>query len=76
MHWRMRDALDPATGDDLALPNDPELLADLCSARYKVSASGVLIESKLEIKSRIGRSPDKGESTLLALHEASRRAIW
>lgn len=67
MYWRMRDALDPETGDDLALPNDPELLADLCSARYKVTAAGVLLEEKEEIKQRIGRSPDVGEAVLMAL---------
>lgn len=66
MYWRMRDALDPLGGDDIALPNDPELLADLCSARYKVTASGVTIEEKDEIKARIGRSPDVGEAVMLS----------
>lgn len=66
MYWRMRDALDPDEGDDLALPPDTELLADLCSARYKVSASGVLVEDKDEIKARIGRSPDVGEAVMMA----------
>jgi hypothetical protein len=66
-YWRMRDALDPKDGDDLALPPDPELLADLCSARYKVTANGVLLEDKEEIKQRIGRSPDVGEAVIMAL---------
>ena len=66
MHWRMRDALDPDGGDDLALPNDPEVLADLCAARYKPpTAAGVMIEEKDEIKARIGRSPDVGEAIML-----------
>ena len=64
-HWRMRDALDPASGDDIALPNDPELLADLCAPRYKITTSGVLVQEKKEIKERIGRSPDKGEALML-----------
>lgn len=67
MYWYMRDALDPNGGDDLALPPDTELLADLCSARYKVSAAGVLVEEKEEIKERIGRSPDIGEAVMMAL---------
>jgi hypothetical protein len=67
MYWRMRDALDPKGGDDLALPPDTELLADLCSARYEVSASGVLVEEKDKIKERIGRSPDVGEAVMMAL---------
>ncbi len=65
-HWRLRDALDPKLGDDVALPNDMELLADLCSANYEVSTAGVLIEKKDGIKERIGRSPDKGEAVMLA----------
>jgi len=66
MYWRMRDALDPAGGQDIALPPGNEIVADLCSAHYEVSAAGVLIEEKEQIKKRIGRSPDKGESILLA----------
>jgi hypothetical protein len=58
MYWRMRDALDPVNGDDIALPPDTELLADLCSARYEVSAAGVLVEAKEKIKERIGLSSE------------------
>lgn len=65
-YWRMRDALDPTDGDDIALPSGNEIVADLCSARYKLTTSGVLVEEKEEIKKRLGRSPDKGESILLA----------
>lgn len=67
MYWRMRDALDPQDGDDLALPPDTELLADLCSARYEVSSAGVKVEDKDAIKARIGRSPDIGEAVMMAL---------
>jgi len=66
LYWRMRDALDPNGGDDVALPPGNEIVADLCSARYKLTTAGVQVEDKEEIKARIGRSPDKGESILLA----------
>lgn len=65
MYWRMRDALDPNGGDDLALPTDTELLADLCTARYEVSSAGVKVEDKEQIKARINRSPDIGESVMM-----------
>jgi hypothetical protein len=65
MYWRMRDALDPIGGDDLALPPDTELLADLCSARYEVSSAGVQVEDKEQIKARIRRSPDIGEAVMM-----------
>lgn len=66
MYWRMRDALDPVGGEDIALPPSTELLADLCSARYTVTSAGVLIEAKEEIIARIGRSPDEGEAVMMA----------
>ncbi|MGP8153382.1 MAG: terminase [Smithella sp.] len=64
--WRFREALEPDKGDDLALPPDSELKADLCAPRWKLTAGGILIESKEEVKKRIGRSPDKGDAVILA----------
>lgn len=65
-YWRMREALDPVSGDDLALPPGNELVADLCAATWKNTTAGVVIEEKDEIKKRIGRSPDVGEAILLS----------
>lgn len=66
MYWRLREALDPETGDDLALPPDPELLADLTAPRFEVRASGIVVEPKQDIKERLGRSPDAGDAVALA----------
>lgn len=67
LHWRMRDALDPETGSLMALPPGREVLADLCSARYTMMAGGVVaVESKEDIKARLGRSPDVGDAIMLA----------
>lgn len=68
-HWRMREMLDPTYGPTLCLPPDPELLADLTAPRYKFSNWKVQVESKEEIKKRIGRSPDCGEATIYAVCE-------
>lgn len=65
--WGLREALDPATGDNLALPPDRELFSDLVAPRYSFTLRGVQIESKEEISKRIGRSPDKGDSLVYAL---------
>jgi hypothetical protein len=66
MYWRLRENLDPKNGEECALPPGNEVVADLCSAHYKPSVSGVIIEDKEQIKARLGRSPDKGESIMLA----------
>lgn len=76
MYWKMRDALDPDYGDDIALPPGNELLADLCSARYSITTAGVLIEPKDKIKERIGRSPDIGEAVMMANLSPSRVVLF
>lgn len=65
-YWWLREALDPVNGDDLALPPDPELLADLCSPKWMIRSRGIQIESKDDIKARLGRSPDKGDALVMA----------
>jgi Terminase large subunit, T4likevirus-type, N-terminal len=65
-YWKLREALDPMDGDDLALPPDPELLADLTTPRWKLTARGIQVELKDDIIKRIKRSPDKGDSLVYA----------
>lgn len=60
--WQLREALDPEYGDDLAIPPDRELLADLTAPRWTFTVRGIQVEPKAKIKERIGRSPDKGDS--------------
>lgn len=64
-YWKFREALDPVSGDGLALPPDPELLADLTTPRWMVRARGIQVESKEDIIERIGRSPDCGDAVTL-----------
>lgn len=64
--WELREALDPKGGAELMLPDDPELLGDLCAMRYKIVANKIKIELKEDIKARLGRSPDCGEAVILA----------
>lgn len=64
--WGLREALDPLLGDDLALPPDQELLADLTAPLWEATTRGILIESKDDIIERLGRSTDKGDSLVMA----------
>jgi hypothetical protein len=70
-YWRAREALDPNDGDSLAIAPDNELLADLTAPKWKVTPSGILIESKEDIATRLGRSTDCGDAFVLALLEGS-----
>jgi len=65
-YWRLREALDPEQGEGLALPDDPEVLADLTAPKWRLTARGIQIESKEEIIGRLGRSPDCGDAIMLA----------
>lgn len=69
MYWRMREALDPAAKEPIALPPDSELKSDLCAVRYKVvtmgKLAGIQMISKDDIRETIGRSPDKGDSVAM-----------
>lgn len=65
--WAFREALDPETGDDLALPPDSELRADLSAPRWKPTPRGIQVELKEDIETRLGRSVDKGDAVVMAL---------
>jgi hypothetical protein len=75
--WRMRESLDPVRGDGIALPPDTELLSDLCAPRWSVRTSGILVESKEDIKKRLGRSPDCGDAVVMAnMEEQAPLLLW
>jgi hypothetical protein len=65
-YWTLRELLDPHNSEQIALPPDNELMADLTTARYSITPRGVIIESKDDIRKRIGRSPDCGDAVALA----------
>lgn len=52
------------------IPNDDELIDDLCSVNKKYDNKGRLqLESKDDVKKRIGRSPDKADAFVLTFAE-------
>lgn len=69
--WRFREALDPSVegGSPVALPPDPMLVADLAAPRWWLTPRGIQIESKDEIRKRIGRSTDRGDAVVMCWSE-------
>jgi hypothetical protein len=68
--WRVRELLDPASGEDLALPPDDLLTGDLAAPHWKMTSGGkIQVESKDDIKERIGRSTDDGDAVVMAFWE-------
>lgn len=74
-HWQMREALDPMSGLDIALPPERTVLSDLAAPRYEMTARGIKIEEKDEIKERIHRSPDEGEAIIYAYGKSGTEAV-
>ena len=78
--WRMREALDPDTGMDLALPPSRTMKADLCAPRWQMTPRGIQVEGKSterrdgfgDLKQRLGRSPDEGDAVVNALIEGKK----
>jgi hypothetical protein len=71
VYWTLREFLDPAGEVKIALPPDPELLADLAAPRWCLQAGRIKIESKEDIVKRLGRSPDCADAIVLANMEAT-----
>lgn len=64
--WLLKEALDPDSGENIALPPSRTLRNDLRALRYRVRSGKYIIEEKEEIKKRIGRSPDEGDAAIIA----------
>lgn len=65
--WNLRELLDPSKGSNIALPDDERLMEELIAPKYDFNVGGTLkIESKDDIKKRIGRSTDSADAVVAA----------
>lgn len=69
--WTLRDLLDPSQpgGAELALPPEDTLTADLVAPKWTVTAGNrIQIESKDDIRKRIGRSTDAADAVIMTCY--------
>lgn len=71
--WKMRELLDPAANNGIALPPDPRLEKDLCAPEWTPRGPIIYVESREDIIERIGHSPDWASAYLLAAIETPKR---
>lgn len=64
--WNLRELLDPSRGSNIMLPDEESLKIDLTAPKWKERGGRIQIESKDEIKKRIGRSTDEGDSVVMS----------
>ncbi|WP_152552991.1 terminase family protein [Nitratireductor basaltis] len=70
MWWQFREALDPEGGanEKIMLPPSTRLKAELTTPRWELRGSDILIESKEDIKKRIGGSTDEADVAVQLWH--------
>jgi hypothetical protein len=67
--WAMREFLDPANDPQIALPPEELLTGDLTAPRWRVTSTGkIAVESKDDIRKRIGRSTDYADAVIQAFY--------
>ena len=73
-YWRLRELLEAG---EIILPPDDELFDELLAIRWRPTSEGkVRIEAKEELKSRLGRSPDRADAVCMAFgYEARYRKV-
>jgi len=65
MWWGMRERLDPSSASRVCLPPDDDLLAELVTPKWTVTAGNrIQVEGKDEIKKRLNRSTDTADAVL------------
>ena len=71
--WHLRELLE-VPDSDVELPDDDVLLGDLTAPHWDVNSdSKILLEAKVKIKSRLGRSTDAADAVVMALWEDRHR---
>ena len=67
--WAMREYLDPANRSRIALPPDDMLIGDLAAPKWRTNSRGLIqVESKDDIRKRLGRSTDHGDAVIQAFY--------
>lgn len=75
--WNMRELLDPAYGSTIALPPCDLLTGDLTAPkRGRMTSSGKMtVESKDDIRKRLGRSTDDGDAVVMAFFPRKKQVV-
>ena len=68
-YWRLRKLLEEGA---ITLPPDPKLRDELLAIRWSVTPTGaVRIESKDDLRPRLGRSPDRADALVMCWERMS-----
>lgn len=67
-YWQLREALDPDQlgGSPIMIAPNRRTLADLTAATFEITSRGIQITPKKKLVEQLGRSPDNGDSIVMA----------
>lgn len=68
MWWLFREDLDPDSGYDICLPPSSRLLTQLTAPHFIVKGKTLQVESKDDLRLRLGSSTDEADQILMAWH--------
>lgn len=73
-YWRFRESLDPEQDGEssIALPNDPELVAQLEAVKWDSTSSGIKVESKEKVAARLLRPSNRADAVVSAWYRGPR----
>jgi len=75
--WSLRELLDPDNGEWVALPPDDLLTGDLTAPHWRIQSGGkIAVESKDDIRKRIGRSTDDGDAVMMAFQAPADNGLF
>jgi hypothetical protein len=64
--WEFREDLDPMSEYAIELPPDPKVVAQLMAPMFKTRSKKIYIESKDDIRKRLGSSTDEADAIIIA----------
>ena len=71
--WNVRTMLEE---NRIALPRDEKLFEELLAHQYAIKSDGLIqIESKEDVRKKLGRSPDRADAVVMALGSTDRGTI-
>lgn len=73
--WMMREALDPDSGEKVMLPPSDALLAQLTAPHWALNGRCIQIESKDDLRKRLGTSTDEADAVIMAWHYRKRAVL-
>jgi len=82
----LREALDPSSGLNIALPPDDMLTSELTTPTYRIASGGrIQIEEKASLRQSLHRSTDRADAVIHALigpalareaQQPRRQVVW